>query len=378
MNETFNDISYMRKALRLAVKAKGRTSPNPMVGAVVVRNGEVVGQGYHRRAGSPHAEVLALEKAGKHARGATLYVTLEPCCHTSKRTPPCVPGIRAAGIERVVVAMLDPNPKVRGKGIRQLRHAGMAVDVGCLEGEAKELNHVYRHWVTTGRPFVIVKAAMTLDGKIATAAGESKWITGEHARQHVHQLRSQVDAIMVGLGTVVKDNPELSGRSGLSLQRHSQARQPVRVVVDSRLRMSAQSKVLRWPLEQSTIICTTSLAPKEKIARLRTTQVNVLVLPQKKGKVSLAACFSKLGALGITSVVVEGGSELNAALFNGGWVNQVQLYVAPRLLGGADALGVIGGSSPKQLSQAFPVTDLKIQKIGEDFIWIGNCLPNDC
>ena len=367
----------MRQALRLAAKAKGRTSPNPMVGAVVVRKGGMVGQGYHRRAGSPHAEVIALKKAGTQARGATLYVTLEPCCHTSKRTPPCVPDICSVGITRVVVAMADPNPQVRGRGIRQLRQAGIVVDVGCLEHEAKVLNQVYRHWITTGRPFVIVKAGMTLDGKIATARGESKWITGEKARQHVHQLRSQVDAILVGRGTVVKDNPELSVRTGLRVQRNTQARQPVRVVVDSRLRIPITSKILRWPLEQPTIICTTRLAPKEQIARLRALQVHVLVLPQKKGNVSLSACLSKLGELGMTSVLIEGGSELNAAMFQGGWVNQVQLYVAPRLLGGTDALGVIGGSSPQQLSQAFPVTDLTIHKLGEDFVWIGQCRPNN-
>ncbi len=363
----------MKQAFRLAMKAKGRTSPNPLVGAVVVKNGQIVGQGHHRRAGSPHAEVVALEKAGKLARGATLYVTLEPCCHTSKRTPPCVPAILASGIARMVVAMRDPNPQVSGKGIRQLRQAGMTVDVGCMEREAKDLNQPFLHWITTGHPFVILKAAMTLDGKIATASGESKWITSEAARRHVHQLRSQIDAIMVGIHTVTKDNPELSVRSDLSTNRTANVRQPIRVVVDTRLKISSTAKILRWPLEQSTIVCTTNLASKAKIEQLKKLKVHVLVLPQRKGKVSLLACMKKLGELGISSLLIEGGSELNAAMLQEGLVNRVQLYVAPRLLGGTDAINVVGGTAPKRLSQAVEITDLKIQKVGGDFVWTGNC-----
>ena len=373
MNDTSQDLLFMKQALRLAKKAHGQTSPNPLVGAVVVQNGQIVGRGYHRKAGSPHAEIIALQKAGTHVRGATLYVTLEPCCHTKKQTPPCVPVLRYSGIERVVVAMQDPNPNVNGKGIRQLRQAGLDVEVGCLEKEAQELNQVYQHWVTTGLPYVILKAAMTLDGKIATANGESKWITGEMARRNVHQIRSEVDAIMVGIGTVIKDDPELSVRKDLSRRRTKEVRQPVRVVLDSRLRISSRSKVLRWPLEQSSMVCTTWKASRSKMQKLKKSHVHVIQLPQQNGKVSLMACFKKLGQMGITSVLVEGGSELNRSVLQAGLVNQIQLYVAPRLLGGQNAISVIGGLSPRRLKQAFAVDDLRIQKIGEDFLCIGNC-----
>ncbi|GJL55402.1 MAG: riboflavin biosynthesis protein RibD [Nitrospirales bacterium] len=366
------DTVHMKQALRLAEKAKGRTSPNPMVGAMVVQNGRVVGRGYHRQAGSPHAEILALKQAGPQARGATIYSTLEPCCHTSKRTPPCVPALRDAGVRRVVVAMKDPNPKVKGKGIRQLRRGGIAVDVGCMEDEAQKLNRAYCHWVCTGRPFVILKAAMTLDGKIATAGGESQWITGETARRHVHALRSQVDAIMVGIGTVMTDNPELSVRKSLGPKRTPDVRQPTRIVLDSRLRIPPKSNVLRWTREQPTILCTTALAPRDKKNLLKKSHATVLEFPQTNNHVSLTACFHTLGKLGITSVLVEGGSELNAAVLHSGLVNQVQLYMAPRVLGGQNAKGLIGGLSPMHLNQAFSIDDLTVHRLGEDFVWIGH------
>ncbi|WP_447968713.1 bifunctional diaminohydroxyphosphoribosylaminopyrimidine deaminase/5-amino-6-(5-phosphoribosylamino)uracil reductase RibD [Nitrospira sp. M1] len=366
------DTAYMKQALRLAEKAKGRTSPNPMVGAVVVQHGRVVGRGYHRQAGSPHAEILALKQAGPQARGATIYSTLEPCCHTSKRTPPCVPALRDAGVSRVVVAMKDPNPKVRGKGIRQLRRAGMAVDVGCMKEEAQDLNRVYLHWVRTGCPFVILKAAMTLDGKIATATGESQWITGKVARRHVHELRSHVDGIMVGIGTVIKDNPELSVRKSLAPKRTPDVRQPTRIVLDSRLRIPPKSKVLRWTLEQPTIVCTTSLASRAQKDLLKKAHATVLEFPQNNKHVSLTACFHTLGKLGITSVLVEGGSELNAAVLHAGLVNQVQFYMAPRVLGGQNAKGLIGGQSPTHLTQAFSIDELSVHKLGDDFVWIGH------
>lgn len=362
----------MKQALRLAVKAKGHTSPNPMVGAVIVQNGQVVGRGYHQQAGKPHAEVRALKQAGSKARGATLYATLEPCCHLSKRTPPCVPALRSFGVKRVVVAMRDPNPKVQGKGIRQLRQAGIDVVVGCMEQEAKELNRVFSHWIRTGLPFVILKAAMTLDGKIATAMGESQWITGAAARRHVHELRSHVDAIMVGIGTIMKDNPELSVRKGLTSKRSGHARQPTRIVLDSRLRIPPTSKVLRWTLEQPTILCTTALASATKKALLKKTHTTVLEFPQKKDHVSLTACFQTLGKLGITSVLVEGGSELNAAILHEGLVNQVQFYMAPKVLGGQNAKGLIGGQSPRHLKHAFSIDNLNVQKIGDDFVWVGH------
>ena len=226
----------MTLALRLAAKGRGSTRPNPMVGAVVVAKEGVVGQGYHRRAGGPHAEVLALQQAGKKAKGATLYVTLEPCSHLNKRTPPCVPLIARSRLRRIVVAMADPNPQVSGRGIRRLRQLGLRVDVGCREEEARRLNQVYCHWIRTGRPFVTLKAGITLDGQLATASGESRWITGEPARRDAHRLRSQVDAVLVGIGTVLRDNPSLTARLSDQPKRLA-SRQPVRIVADSHLRI---------------------------------------------------------------------------------------------------------------------------------------------
>ncbi|MCA9473036.1 MAG: bifunctional diaminohydroxyphosphoribosylaminopyrimidine deaminase/5-amino-6-(5-phosphoribosylamino)uracil reductase RibD [Nitrospirales bacterium] len=363
----------MKRALRLAAKGKGSTSPNPMVGAVVVQRHRIVGHGYHRRAGGPHAEVIALKKAGVGARNATLYVTLEPCCHTAKRTPPCVPAIQSAGVTRVVVAMPDPNPKVQGAGIRQLRQAGIRVDVGCLRKAAEELNQAYVQWITTGYPFVTLKGAMTLDGKIATSTGESKWITGEESRRQVHLLRSQVDAILVGVETVLKDDPSLSSREADRDRRSSHVRQPVRVVLDSHLRTPLKAKVFRWPLEQPTIVCTSSQASLSKIARLQKAGVNVLIVPQRRGVLSLAACFKKLGRMGITSLLIEGGGRVNASALREGVVNDMRLYMAPKLLGGDDSVNLLAGRSPKRLSHAISIQDVTFHRIGQDFLITGRC-----
>ena len=358
----------MKQALRLAEKGRGRTSPNPMVGAVVVKQGRVVGRGYHPKAGQPHAEVMALHKAGPQARGATLYVTLEPCCHTRKRTPPCVPILIHSQLRRIVVAMRDPNPKVRGRGITQLRQSGLEVTVGCMEKEAQQLNEAYGHWIRTNRPLVILKAAMTWDGKIATANGESKWITGEEARRHVHQTRGQVDAIMVGIGTVLKDDPQLSARSvGESLRTRIMS-QPLRVIVDSRLRIPLTAKVCRWTIEQPTMVITTAQASKKKIRRLQDRGVEVLTVLTQKKQVSLMACLNQLGKMGVTSVLLEGGSELTASALGQQLVNKVMLYAAPRLLGGQDAKGLIGGRSPHRLADATEVKNVRFLPLGHDML----------
>ena len=372
MTDVIQDVSYMNLALRLAAKGRGRTSPNPMVGAVIVNKGRVVGKGYHRRAGGPHAEIIALHQAGPQARGGTLYVTLEPCCHIHKRTPPCVPFLIHSNLHRIVVAMRDPNPFVRGKGIRQLRQAGLVVAEGCGEKEAEQLNESYIHWIKTGRPFVILKGAMTVDGKIATAQGESKWITGEKTRHHVHRIRSQVDAIMVGLGTVLKDDPLLSARIWEDLKRNARIRQPLRVVVDSHLRIPLSRNILKWPIQQPIIIATTRQASKSKIKRLKDLGVMVLVLPRVRGRVSLAACLSRLGEMGVTSVLLEGGSELNATALHLRVVNKIMLYVAPRLLGGQDAISLVGGRSPLKLTNALSIKDMKILPLGQDYLLMGS------
>jgi diaminohydroxyphosphoribosylaminopyrimidine deaminase / 5-amino-6-(5-phosphoribosylamino)uracil reductase len=366
------DVTFMKQALRLAAKGRGTTSPNPMVGAVVVAKGKVVGSGYHKQAGGPHAEIFALQQAKSRSRRATLYLTLEPCCHTEKRTPPCVPDIIDSGVRRVVVAMRDPNPLVAGRGIQQLKRAGIIVDVGCLRKEAAKLNEIYIHWVKTGLPFVILKSAMTLDGKIATAKGESQWITGTPARKHVHQLRSRVDAIAVGVNTVLQDDPQLTVRVVGRKEKSSGTRQPVRLVFDSRLRIPLTARVLQNIETNPTAIATTNLASHKKMEQLRSTWVEVLVLPQKGKRVSLLRCLQELGDMGITSLMVEGGSELNASFLREGLVNQVCLYMAPTLLGGQNAKGLIGGLSPKHLAEKVSVSNLHIQSLGDDVLMIGD------
>lgn len=301
MNSSTRDAAFMALALRLAAKGRGRTHPNPMVGAVVVAKGRVVGQGWHRRAGGPHAEVPALRAAGRRARGATLYVTLEPCSHTGKRTPPCVPAIVASSVKRVVVAMRDPNPRVHGRGLSALRRAGIRVDVGCRQQDAERLNEAYGHWMRTGRPFVVLKAAMTLDGKIATADGDSQWITGAAARRDAHRLRSEVDAVMVGAGTVLRDDPRLTVRMGAQ-----GPLQPRPVVLDSTLRLPLGARVLAGG---RAIVATTAKAPAPRIERLRAQGVTVLVLPLQNGRVSLRACLERLGGMEIGSVLLEGGAS---------------------------------------------------------------------
>jgi diaminohydroxyphosphoribosylaminopyrimidine deaminase/5-amino-6-(5-phosphoribosylamino)uracil reductase len=357
----------MRLALRLAAKGRGRTSPNPMVGAVVVAGGRIVGQGYHRRAGGPHAEVFALRQAGRRAAGATLYVTLEPCCHTNKRTPPCAPLVEESGVRRVVVAQLDPNPLVSGRGIRRLRRAGLRVDTGCCAEEARDLNRVYSHWMKTGRPFVTLKAGMTLDGKIATASGESRWITGESARRNAHRLRSETDAVVVGVGTVLTDDPMLTARRSEPPPALA-SRQPIRIVLDSRLRISAKARVLSRLQDAHTLVATTRMAPPRKITQLRRAGVDVLVLPSRDRRVSLNHFCRQLGRIGIRTLLVEGGSTVNAAFLRSGLIDRIVLYVAPLLLGGDDAKGFLGGTAPKHLRNSVPLDAVTIRRTGHDMV----------
>lgn len=363
MKTAAHDIRYMTRALQLAARGRGRTSPNPMVGAVVVSGGRIVGEGFHRTAGGPHAEAIALQAAGPRAKNGTLYITLEPCSHTRKRTAPCVPAILAAGIRRVVVAMRDPNPQVNGEGLRRLTRAGLSVTAGCLERQAGQLNDSYIHRMRTGRPFVVLKMAMTLDGKTATAAGESQWITGPDARRHAHRLRSQADAIMVGINTVLADDPQLTVRLG-----RPGARQPLRVIMDSALKIPLTARVVSRRSRQGTLIATTRRAPQARLARFRRRGISVLVLPGEKRGVSLRACLRQLARMGVNRLLIEGGSELAASALQAGVVNRLHLYIAPRLLGGTDAKGVIGGPSPHSLARAHSVSHLSTKKIGSDLL----------
>lgn len=359
---SMSDQQYMRRALRLAARARGRTSPNPMVGAVVVREDRVVGEGYHRRVGMPHAEVHALQAAGSEAKGATLYVSLEPCCHVPKRTPPCTDLIRASGVTRVVVAMRDPNPRVRGRGIRILRGAGIAVDEGVLEADAARLNEAYRSWIMTGRPFVTLKIAETLDGKIATATGESRWITGPQARALTHRLRARVDAVMVGIGTVLADNPDLTVRVG------DRRRSPHRIIVDERLAIPLDARVLRPAGQSTTYLATTNRAPEAKRRRLEAGGAVVLRTTSRNGLVDLDDLMRQLGARQITSVLIEGGAEINASALREGIVAKVMVMLSPKLLGGKNAVGAVGGASPRRLADAVMVGDISVRRLGPDIL----------
>lgn len=351
----------MRMALRLAAKAQGRTSPNPMVGAVVVKNGEVIATGYHKKAGEPHAEAIALRKAGAKAKGATLYVTLEPCSHTDKRTPPCTPLVIRSGIKSVVVAMIDPNPRVSGGGIKALRKAGIEVVVGILKEEARKLNEAFIKHITTGLPFVTLKIAQTLDGKTATASGESKWITGEKARKEGHHLRNVNDAILVGINTVLKDNPSLTARV-------PGGRDPVRVIVDSSLRIPATAKVITQKSSAGTIIATTADASAAKIKKIQESSAEALVVKSSRGLVDLRDLMKKLGKKGIASVLIEGGSEIHASAIKSGIVDKVAFFIAPLLMTGRDSLCSIGGISPLRLTHAVKLTDVTVKFVGQDLM----------
>ena len=366
-----HDLHYMTLALRLAAKGQGKTSPNPMVGAIVVSNGRIVGQAYHHAAGQPHAEVLALRQAGSLARGATLYVTLEPCSHLKKRTPPCVPAVIQSGVRRVVVAMPDPNPAVSGRGLAQLRRAGLSVTVGVARKDAEVLNRAYCHWIVTKRPYVTLKAGMTLDGQIATACGESKWITGVQSRREVHRLRSAMDAVIVGIGTVLSDNPSLTARKSPGLTALA-ATQPIRIVVDSALCIPRAANILMQQTRAKTIVATTKAAPQARCRALERQGIEVLQLPSRGGHVSLTHLLAALGTRGMTSVMVEGGGELNAAFFTAGLVNHVRLYVAPTLLGGTASKGVIGGAGPRRLADAWKLKRVRTRILGSDVVVEGD------
>jgi diaminohydroxyphosphoribosylaminopyrimidine deaminase/5-amino-6-(5-phosphoribosylamino)uracil reductase len=363
------DERWMRRALQLAARARGRTAPNPMVGAVLVQGDEPVGEGYHHRAGEPHAEVMALRAAGDRARGATIYVSLEPCCHHG-RTPPCTDAILAAGVRRVVAATLDPFPKVSGGGIAALQAAGIDVSVGMLEAEARRLNEAFFKAVTHGLPFVTLKAAMTLDGKIATVTGHSRWVTGEAARRHVHRLRDQHDAILAGIGTIRTDDPLLTARL-------PRARDPLRVVVDARAELPLNSQIGSTLREVRTLVAATEAAPRERREALAAEGAEVLVLPAERGRVALRPLMEELVRRGVHSVLAEGGAEIHASLLAAGLVDKVILFIAPKLVGGRAAPGPIGGAGVARMEEAVPLREVRIRRLGVDFA-VEGYVHGDC
>lgn len=378
--DTSSDLASMRRALELARRGLGRTSPNPAVGALVVApDGTIVGRGFHAAAGTAHAEVLALEEAGPRARGATLYVTLEPCCHHG-RTPPCTEAIQRAGVGRVVAAMLDPDPRVSGRGAAVLRRAGVAVDVGVLEHETSRLLEAYIHHRRTGLPFVTMKVAMTLDGKVATRAGDARWISGERSRRTVHALRRQVDAVLVGVGTVLADDPLLTARppgtpapTGKPASADRAPRQPLRIIVDSAARTPPGARVLTAAGDPGrTLIAVTRGAPAARVRTLREAGAEVLLLPSTAdGRVDLGALARELGERGVLHVLLEGGPTLNAAALAAGLVHRVLVFVAPRIVGGSAAPGPVGGDGVARLTEAISVRDLAARRSGEDILLEG-------
>jgi len=371
-----NDAAFMRLALRLAQRGYGTTSPNPMVGVVLVKGRKIIGRGWHRRAGEPHAEIEALrdaQKRGHSPRGVTLYVTLEPCC-THGLTPPCTAAIIGAGIKKVVIGATDPNPKHAGKGFKILRRAGIEVIHGVLSDECAKLNEVFNHWIVHRTPFVTVKAAMTLDGKIATASGESKWITGEKARAHGMKLRQGSDAILVGINTVLADDPSLTARRQMADGRWQMAKPIRRIVLDSRARTPLTAKVVNDKLAALTTIVVSKAAPKNRVAALAK-KTNVIVAPvsssplvTRHSSLNLRWLLKKLGAESVTSLLVEGGGEVNASFLLGGFAQRAAFFYAPKILGGRDARKGVAGEGAKKLSEVIQLRDVEWRRLGEDLL----------
>ena len=353
-------IQTMRRALELA--ARGRTSPNPMVGAVVVKQGKVVGEGYHSRAGYPHAEVEALRQAGNKARSADLYVNLEPCCHFG-RTPPCTDAIIQAGIKRVFVGMKDPNKQVSGKGLRALKAQGIVIVSGILKKECMKLNESFVKVMQTGMPFVIMKTAMSLDGKIATRSGDARWISGELARKHVHKIRNYVDAILVGTETVLKDNPRLTCRLATGSVEH-----PIRIILDRRNRIPLTANVFKNSRSQPVIYVTgPDISPARQKA-LVARKVEILNGKFGKNGFHIKPLLKELANRDMNSILVEGGAELNASVLKAGVVDRVVAFISPMLIGGGKAPGFLGGQGVMKVNDAIKLKDIEVTKIGEDLM----------
>ena len=355
-----DDESCMREALRLARRGLGRTSPNPMVGALFVRNGNIIGRGYHHRFGGNHAEINAIEDAGGDVDGATLYVTLEPCCHSGKKTPPCLDRLLTCNLARVVIGTLDPNPAVNGRSVKALEQRGVDTRVGVLTGECHRLNESFFKFVQTGIPFVTVKFAQTLDGRIASGGGDSRWISSEPSRKLAHRLRSHHDAILVGVGTVLEDDPQLTVRL-------VRGRNPTRVVADSRLRMPLDSRLLRDQDAARTIVATTKDADREKLSSLERMGIEALIVDSDKGgRVELGHLLQELGRKGISSVLAEGGAGIITSLIAQGHVDKLVAILAPRIMGsGIDTIGDLG---TRNVDQALTLSFDRVYRSGDDVV----------
>lgn len=357
------DEKYMRLAMQLAGNAIGRTSPNPLVGAVIVKDNRVVGCGWHRKAGTPHAEVHALNQAGELAQGADVYVTLEPCAHYGK-TPPCAKALVEAKVKNVYGGLLDVNPKVAGKGFKILEDAGIHVEYGFLQDELRKQNEVFFKWIEHKKPFVVLKAAMTLDGKIATATGQSKWITNETSRAYGYKLRDIYDGIMVGINTVIEDNPMLTARV-------DGGKNPIRIVVDSSLKIDINANVVQ-DKSAKTIIATTDKADKDKFLKLQAQDVDVIVVDKDENdKVDIEKLLDILGQQNICSILVEGGATLSGSFVAKKLVDKVYFFIAPKIIGGKEAKTPVAGTGILNLQEALTLKDIQIEKLEEDILIIG-------
>lgn len=357
------DEKYMRLAMQLAGNAIGRTSPNPLVGAVIVKDNRVVGCGWHRKAGTPHAEVHALNQAGELAQGSDVYVTLEPCAHYGK-TPPCSKALVEAKVKNVYGGLLDVNPKVAGKGFKILEDAGIHVEYGFLQDELRKQNEVFFKWIEHKKPFIVLKAAMTLDGKIATATGQSKWITNETSRAYGYKLRDIYDGIMVGINTVIEDNPMLTARV-------DGGKNPIRIVVDSSLKIDINANVVQ-DKSAKTIIATTDKADKDKILKLQAQDVDVIVVDKDKNdKVDIEKLLDILGQQNICSILVEGGATLSGSFVAKKLVDKVYFFIAPKIVGGKEAKTPVAGTGILNLQEALALKDIQVEKLDEDILIIG-------
>lgn len=359
---------FMQLALDLAQQGVGRTAPNPPVGAVIVNSGVVVGEGFHPQAGEPHAEIFALRQAGEKAQGADIYVTLEPCSHHGK-TPPCVDALIAAGIKTVFLGIVDPNPLVAGNGIKKLGEAGIHVQTGILEPLCRRLLAPFSKHIETALPFTVYKAAMTIDGNTATTTGDSKWVSGVESRLQVHRLRDRVEAIMVGVGTVLSDDPLLNTRLP-----EGRGRDPLRVVVDSQLRISPQCRMLTQESSAKTLIATISTDQK-KISTLQKAGAEIVLFPASYGKVSLTSLWEELGRRNVQTLLLEGGSTLAEAALKNCLIDRLMLFVAPKLLGGSSGCGIFSGSGCLQMSLALKLKDISYEQVGEDLLITGDIAP---
>lgn len=365
------DYQYMQRAYELAKMGVGKVNPNPLVGAVIVRDDKIIGEGYHEFYGGPHAEVNAFRSASENVEGATMYVSLEPCSHYGK-TPPCAEAIVKNKIKRVVIGMLDPNPLVAGKGVQLLEANGIEVAYAYLGEELKELNRVFLKFIKNKMPYVVMKTAMTLDGKIASCTGDSRWVSNADSRRRVHELRNELSAIMIGVGTVIADDPILTTR----LEGEA-SRNPIRIVLDTNARIPLEAKILNSADEAKTILVVTENAASEKLKEVEALGNVVLKVKLSNGRVDLKDLMLKLGEEGIDGILLEGGAMLNFAALQAGVVDEVMSFIAPKLIGGQDAKTPVGGVGIEKMKDAIELSDLRINQIGNDLMLVGKIIKNE-